>query len=68
MSTATTRATTTNTTAIGDSHTRSPNIMEWSTSNVCSFVQEIIGSRHAEALGTILKHQVSGVDLVEMTE
>ena len=42
--------------------------MEWTTSHVQEFVREILGGRHDEAIQTIQKHQVSGVDLVEMTE
>lgn len=47
---------------------KSRNIMEWKTQHVCEFMQEILCGRHKEVIETITKHQVSGVDLVEMTE
>ncbi len=42
--------------------------MEWKTPQVCEFMSEILGGRHKDVIETIQKHQVSGVDLVEMTE
>ena len=42
--------------------------MEWKTSAVCEFLLEILSGRHSEVIQTIQKHQVCGVDLVEMTE
>ena len=47
---------------------KSRNIMEWKTSAVCEFLLEILRGRHSEVIKTIQKHQVCGVDLVEMTE